>query len=524
MKFYAENLSIFDKTINSEIDKTLELYKKKQTATVILQLTVILEETDVGARIISEHSCLAGEDWRKRREKMENQDNLDYVLEHLDGDNIDKNILRERYNAFREIYDKLISTNLKLLNQKNEQERHLEGIISNTKIRVGKVVQKTGAIQWNYSLKTMIHEILAYIFAVWTLANTEHYNSSRGIEQAKAYLLMPHIAQVITIFRILGIGYSESKKIPLIGVIYGKKISDDLINTLVEIGTGEDMLAAIQSYQSSTYIVQNDRIVYVEGESIKENVVRGYDTIWAYYHEATKGNISLSSLETHVGIIVNCGAFSYAEMPHEFGYIAGVTGTLRTLSDSEKTILRDIYGIHKYTHMPSVFGKSNRNYNLNSDVIAVNESEYFMRIRGEIDVMCNANRAILIFFESEEKLMTFYNSTELASIKSEIQIVTEKVSVKDRELFIKRACTVGRVTLLTRTFGRGIDFICRNPQLLANGGIHVLQTFFSEELSEEYQIMGRGARQGDKGSYRMILLDKDLEWVLEHNLNYPDFP
>ncbi|CAF4345538.1 unnamed protein product, partial [Rotaria sp. Silwood2] len=239
MKFYAENLSIFDKTINSEIDKTLELYKKKQTATVILQLTVILEETDVGARIISEHSCLAGEDWRKRREKMENQDNLDYVLEHLDGDNIDKNILRERYNAFREIYDKLISTNLKLLNQKNEQERHLEGIISNTKIRVGKVVQKTGAIQWNYSLKTMIHEILAYIFAVWTLANTEHYNSSRGIEQAKAYLLMPHIAQVITIFRILGIGYSESKKIPLIGVIYGKKISDDLINTLVEIGTGE---------------------------------------------------------------------------------------------------------------------------------------------------------------------------------------------------------------------------------------------------------------------------------------------
>ncbi|CAF4775752.1 unnamed protein product, partial [Rotaria sp. Silwood2] len=26
--------------------------------------------------------------------------------------------------------------------------------------------------------------------------------------------------------------------------------------------------------------------------------------------------------------------------------------------------------------------------------------------------------------------------------------------------------------------------------------------------------MGRGARQGDLGSYRMIFLDKDLEWVL----------
>ncbi|CAF5177964.1 unnamed protein product, partial [Rotaria sp. Silwood1] len=26
--------------------------------------------------------------------------------------------------------------------------------------------------------------------------------------------------------------------------------------------------------------------------------------------------------------------------------------------------------------------------------------------------------------------------------------------------------------------------------------------------------MGRGARQGDRGSYRMVLLDRDLEWVL----------
>ena len=102
----------------------------------------------------------------------------------------------------------------------------------------------------------------------------------------------------------------------------------------------------------------------------------------------------------------------------------------------------------------------------------------------------------------------------MSTFSGEIQIITETVSVTDRELYIKRAATIGRVTLLTCTFGRGTDFICRNQQLLANGGVHVLQTFFSKELSEEYQIMGRGARQGDCGSYRMILLDRDLEWVL----------
>ncbi|CAF5093439.1 unnamed protein product, partial [Rotaria sp. Silwood1] len=111
----------------------------------------------------------------------------------------------------------------------------------------------------------------------------------------------------------------------------------------------KDMLAALQSYQSSTYLVQNDKIVYVEGESIVDNVVRGYDTVWAYYYEHQKGNISQNSLETNVGIIIHCGTFSYAEMPLDFSFIVGVTGTLKTLATTEKTILQEVYGVQKTT-------------------------------------------------------------------------------------------------------------------------------------------------------------------------------
>ncbi|CAF4842034.1 unnamed protein product, partial [Rotaria sp. Silwood2] len=107
------------------------------------------------------------------------------------------------------------------------------------------------------------------------------------------------------------------------------------------------MLAALQSYQSSTYLVQDDKIVYVEGESIVDNVVRGYDTVWAYYYEHQKGNISQNSLDTNVGIIIHCGTFSYAEMPLDFGFIVGVTGTLKTLATTEKTILQEVYGVQK---------------------------------------------------------------------------------------------------------------------------------------------------------------------------------
>ena len=69
------------------------------------------------------------------------------------------------------------------------------------------------------------------------------------------------------------------------------------------------------------------------------------------------------------------------------------------------------------------------------------------------------------FFSSEKKLMEFYNSKILANLKSEVQVLTEKVDVDKREVLIKRCTTQEKVTLLTKMFGRGTDFICRNQQL-----------------------------------------------------------
>lgn len=86
--------------------------------------------------------------------------------------------------------------------------------------------------------------------------------------------------------------------------------------------------------------------------------------------------------------------------------------------------------------------------------------------------------------------------------------------MQEQDKLIKRAPTSGRITLLTRTFGRGTDFVCHDKVVTANGGTHVIQTFLSDELSEEVQIKGRTARQSDHGSYSMILLDASLERFL----------
>ena len=53
------------------------------------------------------------------------------------------------------------------------------------------------------------------------------------------------------------------------------------------------------------------------------------------------------------------------------------------------------------------------------------------------------------------------------------------------------------------------------------GGLHVLQTFLSEEFSEEIQIKGRTARQDKKGTFELVLLESDLEKfkVTKHDIS-----
>ena len=65
--------------------------------------------------------------------------------------------------------------------------------------------------------------------------------------------------------------------------------------------------------------------------------------------------------------------------------------------------------------------------------------------------------------------------------------------------------------MFTKIFGRGTDFIIHDKIVSVNGGVHVIQTFLSEELSEEMQIKGRTARQGEDGSYNLVLSQKSLE-------------
>ena len=93
----------------------------------------------------------------------------------------------------------------------------------------------------------------------------------------------------------------------------------------------------------------------------------------------------------------------------------------------------------------------------------------------------------------------------------QVQAITEETPAAERARRILKASSRGGITLITRSLGRGTDFHCKDQKVLDNGGVHVLQLFWSIDSAERIQIQGRTARQGQPGSYSLLLCSTHLQ-------------
>ncbi|CAF0944002.1 unnamed protein product [Brachionus calyciflorus] len=281
----------------------------------------------------------------------------------------------------------------------------------------------------------------------------------------------------------------------------------------------KDVLFDLKNFESHEYKIFDNRIAYKEQDGVQNNIVYGYKTLFAYYQEHERGKINKKSLNENISLNIYCGCFSYCEIPKKFQYILGVTGTLEKLSSTHKTIISDMYKIKFSTYIPSIYGDRNLVFHNEADTLIATKADFFLKLKHEIDkricgtVNVNVKRAVLVFFDKIETLNSFHASPLMKTYiaDDDVGILKEDTTLNDKICMIKKATTSGKITLLTRSFGRGIDFVCTSRSMLINGGVHVIQTFFSDDPSEEIQIMGRTARQGEPGSYSLVLMDEDLE-------------
>jgi preprotein translocase subunit SecA len=181
-----------------------------------------------------------------------------------------------------------------------------------------------------------------------------------------------------------------------------------------------------------------------------------------------------------------------------FKYFFGVTGTLKVLPSIKMDILKTKYGVENLYYMPSVYGENNR---VKRGIRMFADNDHYAALVRSINEEIIKGRPVMVFCRYFHEMTNFDVSEEFKTIKKKSLCLGEETDKTSIPTIVNTATKVSRITLSTITFGRGTDFIVTESKVIEAGGMHVIQTFISEEESEAVQIEGRTARQGHKGTY-----------------------
>ncbi|KAH3757167.1 helicase carboxy-terminal domain protein [Pelomyxa schiedti] len=234
-----------------------------------------------------------------------------------------------------------------------------------------------------------------------------------------------------------------------------------------------------------------------------------HKTTFAYMSELSNQTLPEEAVKAAVGFSIICGSFSYAKLPSRYAIISGVTGTLDTLCDKELELLKK-YKVNTLSYAPSIYGPSRLDFRPINDIkILPDRHNHFYEISCLAADAQTKGRAVLIFFENVVALESYrtFLSSNAQNITLGYNVLVEESEYKDN--LISQASKPGAVTLLPRSFGRGIDFKSYK-EVDTKGGVLVIQTFLSASISEEIQIRGRTARQGHQGNYKLFLCSESL--------------
>jgi len=275
------------------------------------------------------------------------------------------------------------------------------------------------------------------------------------------------------------------------------------------------MCRDVTAFSQHIYSVKGDRIVYKAFDHTTSATRHGYLTAFAYLAEAKKGSFldQEDALDYGLALLVGCGNYSYSKINP--ACILGLSGTLSALGRDEWKVMSE-YNFEFFCTLPSVFSKPDFVWWEQGDEQAMfstpNREEHFKAIVEQTNKMTEQDRAVIVVFETSILRDEFEKSDASMKVKCPCrQFLHEEDTLETKDHKIGQAATKGQATFISAMFGRGTDFVCKDPAVQKAGGVHVIQAFFSLEKSEEVQIQGRTARYGDKGSYSMILCHDDLE-------------
>ncbi|XP_015927124.3 protein translocase subunit SecA-like [Parasteatoda tepidariorum] len=277
----------------------------------------------------------------------------------------------------------------------------------------------------------------------------------------------------------------------------------------------EDAIVVSKTKEDDTYKIDEiTGFLTVKSRSFvyTSRTINGYQNTFHYF-KLKKENYKHSFFSNYGYLLISLGSISYASLPVRYENILGVSGTLMTLNNCERNAIKN-YGIQTMSAMPSFFGESKLVFKPHKNVLIFDTEENWLENIFESlskSIHADRARAALIFFETDGKMKLF--EQKYRNRINRLYTLTGNEKPDILEWRINESGVAQTVTLTTRTMGRGVDYKSNDRNVEENGGVHVIQTFFSLDEKEETQIKGRTARKDNKGSYELILCREDLKAI-----------
>jgi preprotein translocase subunit SecA len=188
---------------------------------------------------------------------------------------------------------------------------------------------------------------------------------------------------------------------------------------------------------------------------------------------------------------------SYQRFFRFYHHLGGMTGTAKEVA-SELWSIYSLPVVSIPTHKPSRrldWGKQ----------MFFNREQQWQALIGQIEQLHSEQRSVLVGTASVEVSEALSQALQQENIPH--QVLNAKNNEQEAQM-ITRAGQMGEVTIATSMAGRGTD-IKLSARVVERGGLHVILTQYQDSSRIDRQLAGRCGRQGDPGSFEIMLALSD---------------
>lgn len=198
---------------------------------------------------------------------------------------------------------------------------------------------------------------------------------------------------------------------------------------------------------------------------------------------------------------------TYQRFFRRYLHLCGMSGTIAEVAGELRAVY-DASVVRIPTHKPS------RRTSHGVRLFRTSEQKWSAIVASVLEKR-HEGRPVLIGTRSIETSELLSGKLKAAGID---HVVLNAHHDREEAAIVAEAGIPGRVTVATNMAGRGTD-IKLGEGVCAKGGLHVVLTEFHESARIDRQLIGRGGRQGEPGTFEVIAsLDDDLPRVFAPRL------